>query len=119
MAPELVRGDAIDDRADVYALGVLAYHALTGVTPSPHVPVRARRGSTPRELARLVDQMLAPDRFDRPSAAEIYTELCERVTDEPETAVRIRRPRWTPPTAFAALTGVVDLTDAVDDGWAD
>ncbi|HEY4057074.1 MAG TPA: serine/threonine-protein kinase [Kofleriaceae bacterium] len=120
VAPEVKAGDAIDDRADVYALGVLAYMALTGVAPIPHVPVRTRRGSTPRELARLIDQMLAPDRFDRPSAAEVFAELRERVTDEKvKDAPRMRRPRWTPPLPFAHLTGVVDLTDAVDDGWAE
>jgi serine/threonine-protein kinase len=120
VAPEVKAGHAIDDRADVYALGVLAYMALTGVAPTG-IPVRARRGSTPRELARLIDQMLSHDRFDRPSAAEVFAELSERVTHETakQDTQRVRRPRWTPPVPFAYLTGVVDLTDAVDDGWAE
>src|SRR5262245_19060189 len=29
-APELVSGDAIDDRADIFALGAIGYQALTG-----------------------------------------------------------------------------------------
>ena len=131
-APELRRGDAVDDRADVFALGVIGYMALTGVRPFPagcttHVPTLDRCPSAPRELARLIDQMLSPDRFDRPSAAEIHTDLAELVTDVVDVValpaaaapVRIRKPRWTP--AIPIFTTELDLNDLlpveVDDGW--
>jgi serine/threonine protein kinase len=107
-APELARGDAIDDRADIYALGVIAYQALTGVVPralpsDPHIPALERRPDAPRELAQLVDQMLAGDRFDRPSSAEIRSDLdwlagvLPQTPPVPMPIARIRRPRWTPP----------------------
>ncbi len=121
MAPEVVRGDAMDDRADIYALGVVAYQALTGQLPAEaYVPVGARCPRAPRELATAIDQMLARDRFDRPSSREVVADIgwvtdagrtagdtlteMAAVTDVelvdmdglPEAAPRTRQPRWTP-----------------------
>jgi len=122
VAPELARGDVIDDRVDVFALGVIAYQALTGALPrssdlehAGHIPTLERRPDAPRELAQLIDQMLSHDRFDRPSSAEIRAEVdwlavvlgapgCEDVElideeDLPATTMRLRmrKPQWTPP----------------------
>jgi serine/threonine-protein kinase len=93
-APELAIGDAVDDRADVFALGVVAYRTLTGVMPfERHVPTEVYCPELPREVTSLVDQMVAHDRWDRPSAAEVRAELAKPSSQD---VVRIRRPRWTP-----------------------
>ncbi len=130
IAPEVVRGDATDDRADVFALGAIAYQALTGVLPPlgiyPYVPAALRCEQAPVELTTLIDQMLAPDRFDRPTASEVRTELAtlanfldvappedvvlvdtEGVPEAP--VVRIRKPRWTPPVSYVAS----DLAESI------
>lgn len=80
VAPELVRGDTADDRADIYALGVIAFLALTGKHPdtsplSGGAPTQANAPDAPAELAQIIDQMLSMDRYDRPSAAEVRADL--------------------------------------------
>jgi serine/threonine protein kinase len=87
VAPELAHQGAggaerVDDRADMFAIGAIAYRALTGALPfdpdavaGPHVPAGDRRPDAPRELATIIDSLLSFDRFDRPSASEVRTEL--------------------------------------------
>ena len=86
MSPEQLRGSGVDGRADVYALGVVAYEALTGAPPFPAtepmavalqhlqmepVPVRQRRPDVPEELGDLIERMLMKDPDRRPTARQI------------------------------------------------
>jgi serine/threonine-protein kinase len=121
-SPELVAGDPIDDRTDVFSIGVIAYQLLTGKLPfdqgilavvddgtTQHVPTIVHCPDIPPELASLVDAMLAYDRWDRPSAAEVLAELswiadalATPIHSRPPAAgqLRMRRPRWTPALEF-------------------
>ncbi|HXM37490.1 MAG TPA: serine/threonine-protein kinase [Gemmatimonadales bacterium] len=132
MAPEQAAGDPdIDYRADIYALGAMAYEMLTGRTPftslSPHQmlaahitepvePITDHRPTVPPALADLVMACLAKNPADRPqSAAEIHQTLEALATPSgslaatsPGATVRhvLRRPR-NRRVALGLLLGVV------------
>ena len=133
-SPELAVGDPIDDRTDVFALGVIAYQLFTGVLPfdgegiavmsdgtTQHVPTEVRCPDVPRELSGLVDSMLAHDRWDRPSMSEVHGDLSwladvlATPVSRPAQIVRIRRPRWTPQAQFVAHDVDPDIAAMLDD----
>jgi serine/threonine-protein kinase len=71
MAPEQARGDDVDARADLYAIGVILYQALAGKlpfdAPNPHKLLFAIIEQTPEPLAAL-----------RPSVPPAFIALVER-----------------------------------------
>ena len=119
-APELVSGEAIDDRADVFSLGVIGYQLLTNTLPfdrgaiamreaaGHHVPTEVRCPDAPRELTAMIDQMLSFDRWDRPTSGEVRADLTWLLESLASSMLRIRKPRWTPEVTFASVSAVDD-----------
>ncbi len=94
MAPEQARGEDVDERTDVYAIGAMLYHLIAGHAPyadkqlktagavialaSREGPtaLRAREPGTPLDLVAIVDKAMARDVAQRyGSASELAADL--------------------------------------------
>lgn len=97
ISPELLSGDGADERADVYAIGILLYEMLTGVQPyTGDSPVRVAfqhvNSTVPapsafvKGLAEPLDELVRTaaqsDAVQRPKNAEALLELIRSTRDE-------------------------------------
>ena len=129
MAPEQVTGGEIDHRADLYALGVVAYELLTGTVPfaghsrneqlEAHVsqlpdPVAAREPGVPEALAALVNRLLSKRPEDRPRAATEVLEVLDAVM-----AGSVSQPRGTGAAAGTSERSIAVGADATRTGTED
>ena len=129
VAPEQLRGERVDARTDVYALGVLVFHALAGRTPYArehdsgtllahlHAPPPSLT-ELRQELPRAVDAVIARALAKAPdaryvSAGELAEELTQALTSgapapEPGRSTLAARPRPRPgnlPSETASFVG--------------
>jgi serine/threonine-protein kinase len=85
LAPELLRGEHATVRSDVYSLGVLLYHLVTGSYPvqartvrgirqaherGERTAVQTARSSVPSRLARIIERAIDPDPARRYETAD-------------------------------------------------
>jgi serine/threonine-protein kinase len=127
LSPEQARGTNVDQRSDVYSLGIVLYELLTGTVPfngdtpveiaMKHLstlpePPSAKRPEIPRDLDLIVTRALAKDPGDRYQSAEEMDADLERflrgaavspVTEEAATQI-LRLPADGQPYAATAAT---------------
>lgn len=135
MSPEQAEGQAVDDRSDVFSLGVLLYEMATGERPfkgdtsisvlssilkDTPKPVTEIAPAVPKELARIVRRCLSKDPDDRyQSAADLRSDIEDlrqsaisgelNVAPSSAATPRLRMP-------VAAVAGVLVVVLAA--GWA-
>jgi serine/threonine-protein kinase len=131
MAPEQARGEVIDARADLYAVAVMLFHAVTGrlpfTGPSPlaivslHLTAPPPRPSVLRPdlgifppLERLILRGLAKDRSERPSSAEVFrADLLQIARDLSHS-----RPPWQSQSSIPIEGDTVSLAPSSSDQGA-
>lgn len=95
MSPEQARGDRVDGRSDIYAVGLLLFEMIAGVNPFEDVRgtgeqlvAQIERGApslasiamdVPEELDRVVTRMLAKDPSHRPASAREAAAALRRI----------------------------------------
>jgi len=106
MAPEQARGEVVDQRADLWSLGLVLCEMATGTRPTPGVQLRVEASP---DLERIVAKCLEPDRDLRyQHAADLRTDL-ERLKRGSAPALTSRQP----PPAKARGRTLVALATAL------
>lgn len=140
MAPEQWRGEPLDERTDVYALGILAYEMLTGGSPfegdtpfayflchveRPVEPPSRRATGLPRAVDELVLRALAKDKDDRFASMDEVLATIGTIWRREELRGPVGRvsyagtaaaPPATVDLAYAATLAHGAALDPVDDG---
>jgi hypothetical protein len=128
MAPEQARGEPLDGRADLYALGATLHHALAGEPPfqgsSPREVIlqhfdaappdlHAIDPAIPEDLARLVGRLLAKSRDERPAGATALLDELRAVAGGLEARAPGERRRALWPIGVAAALFVLLLARGI------
>ncbi len=97
VSPEQALGKPVDERSDLYALGVLIYEMLAGRPPfrgaffadvaarhvrAPVPPLAEARTDTPEPLCDLVAELLAKKPADRPDSAAAVRDRLRRLLED-------------------------------------
>jgi len=131
-APEMLRGVPVDGRADLFALGVLAYGMLTGKRPYDarsmvelekawSVPVEppSALAPVPEALEDLVLDLLCLEPLGRPPSAAVLIDRLTALGDlEPDPGLAVR-PGYVASAAFVGREAELERLEALHADVAD
>ncbi len=110
MSPEQIRGELIDSRSDLFAVGIVLYELVAGRRPfekdnsiqtlksivqERHADPRELEPSLPESLVQIIDKALSKKRDERfQTAQEIQIALEDFVADSRERASNLQISQW-------------------------
>ena len=124
MAPEQARGEAADQRTDIYAFGLILYELLAGGRPrgtregglsdliqrleQGPPPIRTVNADVPADAERIVSKCLKANPAERYATADELLADLEALDSEGRLRVGARRmPRWKPAVAAGVIGGLL------------
>jgi predicted Ser/Thr protein kinase len=127
MAPEQVRGEPVDARADLWALGALTYELLCGrpafagdrvqtamrIVEGERTPLSRLAPAAPPHLQALVDALLSTNAASRPNAQQVLERLRTRAVPRPRARIWLALGAGLLAAAGAVTWGVLTREPAV------